>query len=282
MTTMLRILTAALLLTVTNTAFAQQDFSKVQIKTTHVGGTVYMLEGSGGNIAVSAGEDGFLMVDDQFAPLADKIRAAMNEVGTGDLRFLLNTHHHGDHVSGNEIFGAEATIIAHENVRKRLADKPKAGWPIITFESSLSIHFNGEEIKAIHFANSHTDGDAVVHFTKSNVIHLGDMFFNGMFPYVDVGSGGNAIELSNNIGEFIESLPADVKVIPGHGPLGTIDDLKDYHIMLKETIGIVSKLKEDGKSLDDSKAAGLPDKWSSWSWSFVNTEKWIEAIYESL
>lgn len=275
-------LATVLLLTISGTTFAQQDFSKVEIKTTHVNGTVYMLEGSGGNIAVSAGEDGFLMVDDQFAPLADKIRAAMNEVGTGDLRFLLNTHHHGDHTSANHIFGSEATIIAHDNVRKRLADKPKAGWPIITFASSLSIHFNGEEIKAIHFANSHTDGDAVIHFTKSNVIHLGDMFFNGMFPYVDIESGGNALELSRNIGEFIKSLPDDIKVIPGHGPLGTIDDLQNYHNMLEETIGIVSKSKESGKSLDDIKAAGLPDKWSSWSWSFVTTERWIEAIYNSL
>ena len=240
-------LATVLLLTISGTTFAQQDFSKVEIKTTHVNGTVYMLEGSGGNIAVSAGEDGFLMVDDQFAPLADKIRAAMNEVGTGDLRFLLNTHHHGDHTSANHIFGSEATIIAHDNVRKRLADKPKAGWPIITFASSLSIHFNGEEIKAIHFANSHTDGDAVIHFTKSNVIHLGDMFFNGMFPYVDIESGGNALELSRNIGEFIKSLPDDIKVIPGHGPLGTIDDLQNYHNMLEETIVIVSKSKESGK-----------------------------------
>lgn len=272
-----------------------QDFSGVQMKATKVAGNVYMLEGSGGNIGVSVGADGILIVDDQFAPLADKIRAALKELGQGKLRFILNTHWHGDHTGGNVAFGPEATIIAHDNVRKRLATEqrieffkrnfpasPKEALPVITFDKSLSVHFNGEEIRAIHYPNGHTDGDSIIFFTTSNVVHLGDDFFSGSFPFVDVDNGGNVVGLTRNIGEIITKIPAGAKLIPGHGPLSTIDDLKRYHRMLLETTDVVRKKLAAGKTLDQIKTEGLPDEWKSWGAGFIKTDQWIELIHKSL
>jgi cyclase len=277
-------------------AVAQQpDYSKVEIKATKVAGNVYMLQGSGGNIGVSVGTDGILIVDDQFAPLADKIRATLKGLNQGKLRFILNTHWHGDHTGGNVAFGPEAPIIAHDNVRKRLSTEqrieffksivppaPKEALPVITFNQSLSVHFNGEEIRAIHFPNGHTDGDSVIFFTTSNVVHLGDDFFSGSFPFVDVDNGGNVVGLAKNIGEIITKIPAGAKLIPGHGPLSTIDDLKLYHRMLLETTDVVRKKVAAGKTLDQVKTEGLPDEWKSWGAGFIKTEQWIELIHISL
>src|SRR5688572_11954382 len=220
----------------------QPDYSQVQIKATKVAGNVYMLEGRGGNIGVSVGSDGILIVDDQFAPLAEKIKAALKTLGEGKLKFVLNTHWHSDHTGGNVVFGPEAPIIAHDNVRQRLATEqksevfksttpasPKEALPVITFGQSLSVHFNGEEIKVIHYPRGHTDGDSVIFFNGSNVVHMGDNFFAGRFPFVDLESGGSVEGLIKNIGEVIAKLPAGVRIIPGHGPISSADDLKTYH-----------------------------------------------------
>jgi glyoxylase-like metal-dependent hydrolase (beta-lactamase superfamily II) len=276
-------------------ASAQTDFSKVEIKVTKVAGNVYMLEGSGGNIGVSVGTDGILIVDDQFAPLADKIRAALKGLDQGKLRFILNTHWHGDHTGANAQFGPEATIIAHDNVRKRLSSEqkipffkstvpasPKEALPVITFDGSLSVHFNGEDVRAIHYPHGHTDGDSVIFFTTSNVVHLGDDFFAGRFPFVDVDNGGNVVGLTKNVGEIITKIPAGAKLIPGHGPLSTIDDLKLYHRMLLETTDVVRKKVAAGKTLDQIKSEGLPDEWKSWGTGFIKTDQWIELIHISL
>jgi glyoxylase-like metal-dependent hydrolase (beta-lactamase superfamily II) len=286
--------TLLLLFTVSVNA-QQQDFSKVQIKATKVAGNVYMLEGAGGNIGVSVGPDGILIVDDQFAPLADKIRAALKELGQGKLRFILNTHWHGDHTGGNIAFGPEAPIIAHDNVRKRLATEqrsevfksttpasPKEALPVITFDQSLAVHFNGEEIRAIHYPRGHTDGDSVIFFTNSNVVHLGDDFFAGRFPFVDLESGGSVEGLIKNIGEIIARIPADAKLIPGHGPLSTVDDLKSYHRMLQQTTEIVRQKMTAGKTLDQIKSEGLPAEWAPWGTGFIKTDRWVETIYNSL
>ncbi len=271
----------------------ERDFSKVEIKATKVAGSVYMLEGAGGNIGVSIGMDGILIVDDQFAPLADKIRAALKALGEGKLKFVLNTHWHGDHTGGNAQLGREAAVIAHDNVRKRLATEqtifnekvpasPKEALPVITFDKSLAVHFNGEEIRAIHFPHGHTDGDSVIFFTGSNVVHMGDDFFAGKFPFVDIENGGDVVNLAKNIGEIIGRLPAGVKIIPGHGPLSTVDDLKLYHRMLLETIETVRKQVTAGKTLEQIKAGGLPETWKSWGTGFIKTDQWIELIYRSL
>jgi glyoxylase-like metal-dependent hydrolase (beta-lactamase superfamily II) len=275
-----------------NGASAQQDFSKVEIKATHVRGDVDMLTGAGGNIGVSVGPDGILIVDDQFAPLADKIRAALAEIGGGQLKFILNTHFHGDHVGGNKEFGPEATIIAHTNVRKRLTTdqnvlgrdvpaSPKEAWPVITFDHSVSIHFNDEEIWALHLPKGHTDGDSIILFKESNVLHMGDDLFAGQFPFVDLGSGGNVEGLIKNIERIISRLPEDVKIIPGHGPLSDADDLKAYHQTLVETTAIIRGKMDAGKSLEEIQAEGLPEKFAAWGGGFISAERWIEIVYRS-
>ena len=274
---------------------AQTDWSKVEVKAQKVSGNVYMLEGAGGNIGVSVGDDGILIVDDQYAPIADKIRAALKGIADKKLRFILNTHWHGDHTGGNVVFGPEAPIIAHDNVRKRMSTEqkseffkrttpaaPKEALPVVTFNQNLTVHFNGEEIRAIHYPHGHTDGDSVIFFTSSNVVHLGDNFFAGRFPFVDLDSGGNVEGLTKNIGEIIEKIPAGAKLIPGHGPLSTIDDLKTYHSMLIKTTDIVRQKIASGKTLEQVKTESLPDEWKSWGTGFIKTEMWLELVYRSL
>jgi len=286
---------ALMLLFASSVAAQQPDFSKVEIKATKISGNVYMLEGAGGNIGVSVGADGILIVDDQFAPLADKIRAALKTLGQGKLRFILNTHWHGDHTGGNVVFGPEATIIAHDNVRKRLATEqksavfntttppsPKEALPVITFDQTLTVHFNGEEIRAIHYPKGHTDGDSVIFFSASNVVHLGDDFFAGRFPFVDLESGGSVEGLVKNIGELIGKIPPDAKLIPGHGPISTVDDLKSYYRMLQQTTEIVRGKIKAGKTLDQIKTEGLPAEWAPWGSGFIKTDRWVETIYKSL
>jgi cyclase len=274
-----------------------QDFSKISLKTTHVRGNIYMLEGvggfAGGNIGVSAGNDGVLLVDDQLSPMPDKINAALAEINKGKLRFILNTHWHGDHTGSNAHFSKEATIISHANVRKRLMTEqtnffrtapasPKEAWPIITFDQAVNIHFNDEDIQFIHYAQGHTDGDGVVYFPKSNVAHLGDHFFNGVFPFVDLDTGGNAFNLTRNVGKIIEMLPEDALVIPGHGELSNIKGLRAYHAMLQATTEYVKNLAANGDSLEDIQLSGLPSEWTEWGGGFINEEFWIKIIYNSL
>lgn len=266
---------------------ANQD---VTIKTEKVGGNVYVLFGQGGNIGVSVGSDGILMIDDQFERLADKIKAALKELGSEKPRFVFNTHWHGDHTGGNPVFGKDSTIIAHFNVRKRMAEttmfrgqkrepSPAVALPSITYDDGLTVHFNGEEVRAVHYPNGHTDGDTVLFFTKSNVVHLGDDFFAGRFPFVDRESGGSVEGLTRNIGELLKTIPKDAKLIPGHGPVSTHDDLKTYHQMLIETVGTVRDAMKRKKSLDEIKKAGFPEKYKDWSWSFISADMWIETIY---
>lgn len=277
----------------TGAAMGQRDFSKVEIKTTHVAGGVYMLEGSGGNIGVSAGADGLIIVDDQFAPLADKIKAALKKIDKGKLAFVLNTHYHGDHVGGNVAFGRDATIIAHTNVRRRLATEqklfgrttpplPKEGLPVITFDESLAIHFNDEEITALHFPHGHTDGDSVIFFSKSNVIHMADLYFNGMFPFVDLDHGGDVQGVADNVQAVIKLADPNAKIIPGHGPLATVSDMKNYHEMLTDSIDLVTKAMTEGKTLAEIKKGGMPAKWKSWEGGFIPTDKWLETVHRSL
>jgi cyclase len=274
-------------------AAQQRDFSKVEIKATKVAGNIYMLEGAGGNIGVSVGSDGLLIVDDQFAPLADKIHAALKGLGEGKLKFILNTHWHGDHTGGNANFGAEAPIIAHENVRKRLATgqqlrgetvapAPKEALPVVTFGDRVSVHFNGEEIKVIHFPAGHTDGDSVIFFTASNVVHMGDDFFAARFPFVDLESGGSVQGMTDAVATVLAQIPDDAKVIPGHGPLSTKADLQAYLRMLKETTAIVQQRMKAGKTMEAIQNEGLPEEWKTWGSGFIDTKAWLQTVYESL
>src|SRR5437660_5807207 len=231
--------------------FGQQDFSKIEIKVQKVSGTVYMLEGAGGNIGASVGDDGIVIVDDEFLPLADKIEAALKGITDKPVKVVLNTHWHGDHTGGNPHFGEKAPIVAQENVRKRLASggktrfgetkpAPKVALPVITFDEDVSVHLNGEDIRAIHIANGHTDGDSVIFFPQSKVIHMGDDFFNGgMFPFIDLDSGGSVQGMIAGGEKILAEAPDDVKIIPGHGPLGTKDDLRKFVTMLNATSAAV-------------------------------------------
>ena len=274
-------------------ASAQRDFSGIEIKSTHVAGNIYMLEGSGGNIGVSVGPDGILIVDDQFAPLADKIRAALAKLGPGKLEFVLNTHWLSDHTGGNAIFGPQAPIIGHRHVRERLSSRqhvlgrvvepsPPEALPVITFDDSVSIHFNGEEIRAVHFPRGHTDGDSVIFFTGANVVHMGDDFFAGIFPFVDLNSGGDVVGLARNVEKVLARLPAGVKIIPGHGPLSTLSDLRAFHTMLLKTTDIVRQRMAAGEGLEQIQSEGLPEEWQSWGQGFISTDRWLEIIYNSL
>jgi glyoxylase-like metal-dependent hydrolase (beta-lactamase superfamily II) len=271
----------------------QQDFSKVQVKSIPVAGKIHMLTGAGGNIGVSVGSDGLLIVDDQYAPLADRIRAALKLLGGGSLKFVLNTHWHGDHTGGNAAFGPEAPIIAHANVRKRLsaeqhvmgttvAASPEKAWPVITFDDAIAVHFNGEEIRVVHFAHGHTDGDSVIFFTGAHVVHMGDDFFNGMFPFVDLSSGGSVQGMAAAVSAVIPMIPADAKVIPGHGPLSDVNGLKTFSRMLETSLDTVRQGIAAHKSLAEIQKAGLPAEWKSWPSSFVTTDFWIETVYKSL
>jgi cyclase len=276
---------SALLLALAGTASAQQDFSKVEIKITHVAGNIHMLEGSGGNIGVSVGPDGVLIVDSQFAPLSPKIEAAIEKLGKGKAKFLLNTHWHGDHTGGNATFGKYADIIARANVRKRLAAAPNAApsaLPVITFDDRLSVHFNGEEIKLVGLGPGHTDGDAVILFTGSKVAHTGDSFINSRLPFFDLGSGGDAEGYARNIKTIQGLVTADMKIIPGHGALASPADVQATATMLDATLGRVRQDIAAGKTLEQIKAAGIPEKYKDWTAGFINASRFLETAYNSM
>lgn len=272
----------------------QQDFSKVEITVTKVAGNVYMLQGAGGNIGASVGEDGIVIVDDQFAPLADKIRAALKGITDKPLRFIINTHYHFDHTGGNLPLH-DATIVAHDNVRKRMASgteggiggsvlfkqdpSPKEALPVITFQNDVTIHVNGEEIRALHYPSGHTDGDSIVFFPKSNVVHMGDDFVTYGFPFVDRNNGGSVKGMAAALEKAVASLPADVKVIPGHGPLSTPDDVRAFVKMLKETSAVVEKAVKQGKTLQQLQQEKVLEPWQKYNGPFITTDLWIETLY---
>lgn len=270
-------------------------FSRTQditVRTTKVAGNVYMLQGRGGNIGAIVGPEGILIVDDDYKVVSEKLAAALKELGSASPKYVLNTHWHGDHTEGNEYFGKNSTIVAHANVRKRLSQTntvfgrtvaiaPAVSWPVITYTASMSIFFNGEEIQAVHYPNSHTDGDTVVFFKGSNVVHFGDMFFAGRFPFVDLENGGSVQGLINNIGSLIQKVPADAKLIPGHGPICTLADLKNYHSLIVDSAKIVEDAMKAGKPLEEIKKAGFPERFKEAGSGFIKTDQWIETIYRS-
>jgi glyoxylase-like metal-dependent hydrolase (beta-lactamase superfamily II) len=275
------------------TAFAQRDFSKVEVKATKVAGSVYMIVGAGGNIGVSVGDDGIVMIDDQYAPLAPKIEAALKTITDKPVRFIINTHYHGDHTGGNEHFGKSAPIVAHENVRKRLSiptsrlgtttpPSPAAALPVLTFNNTVTIHLNGEDVRAVHMPHGHTDGDAVIWFTKSNVVHMGDDFFNGNFPFVDRENGGSVKGLIANIDHVVSAVPDDAKIIPGHGPLSDKAGLRNFGTMLKDTLAAVQAGVAAGKTAEQLKSEKVLAAWDSWGTGFIKADRWIDTIYDEL
>lgn len=268
-----------------STANAQDRFADVEVKATAIKGSVHMLTGAGGNIGVSAGDDGVLIIDDQFAPLAEKIAAQLGELGSDKPKYVINTHYHGDHTGSNAFFHSHkgATILAHENVRVRLANdekiKPEA-LPTITYEDGIKIYFNGETLHVMHLAVGHTDGDSVVWFEQPNVMHTGDLFFNGRFPYIDQGAGGNVEGYMDSVKQLLAKIDDDTVIIPGHGEISNKQEYSAFLAMISDTFNYVKSLKQNGKTLDEVKAMGLDEKWADWSWNFINEEKWIATLYK--
>lgn len=283
-------------------ALAQQpqDFSKVQVKITKVAGNVYLLQGSGGNIAASVGDDGILLVDAEYVPLGDKILAALSSVAPGkQVRYVINTHYHTDHTGGNVFWGSRgAVIIAQANVRKRLADgstggsggnmnfkqppAPNAALPAITYKDEMSISFNGEEIRVTHFPAAHTDGDSVVYFTKSNVVHMGDIFVRYGLPFSDIRGGGSIQGMIAACDKIAGALPSDVKVIPGHGDLANLDDVRAYTKMLNDTMAVAQKALSEHKTLQQMKQENILAPWANKARGFVKTDTFMDELYYSL
>jgi len=276
-------------------ALAQRDFSKVEIKPSEVVPGLYMLEGAGGNIGLSAGADGAFVIDDQFAPLAPKILDAIKAIDPKPVAFVVNTHWHGDHTGGNEAFGEKgARIVAHDNVRKRLKEglkratsetppAPVGALPVITFSDEVSFYWNGRDIRVIHIGDAHTDGDAVIHFRDANVIHTGDIFFNGSYPYVDLESGGS-FDGVIAAQEKILSLSDDAtKIIPGHGALASKATLSANVAMLKDVRARIARLVAQGLSEDETvRADPLKDLNETWGKGFINGEALTRTVYKSL
>jgi cyclase len=275
-----------------------QDFTKVQIKVSKVAGNVYMLTGAGGNIGASVGDDGIVIVDDQYAPLAERIQQALKGVTDKPVHFIINTHYHEDHVGGNEFFQKQAPIIAHDNVRKRLEEggqagngasvhfeakaQPKDALPIITFDHDITVHLNGEDIRALHFPAGHTDGDSVIYFPKSNVVHMGDDFVTYGFPFIDVDSGGSIDGMISGVEAAIAQLPLDVKIVPGHGGISNLDDVRAYVKMLKETRAVVQDALDKKMTLEQMKEKKVLDPWKKYAGDFISEDAFLETIYNSL
>ncbi len=268
-----------------------------------VAGNVLVVKGldgfAGGNVAVLPGADGLLIVDDMLHGFERKLEQVFSAVkrcdDCGDLKYIINTHWHSDHTGTNEYFGGKAVVVAHEAVRFLLADKQEikslekvvpatkpTGLPDITFTTKSSVYFNGEEIELTHFPKSHTSGDIAVYFKEANVLHLGDLYFSGMFPFIDLEHGGNVQGMINSIEAVLEQYPADTKIIPGHGVVTGMTELRVFLQMLQETTKTVEKSKKAGMSLKSVQKQGLNKRWASWAWDFISTDTWIALVYNSL
>ncbi len=258
---------------------------------------IYMIAGKGGNVGIFIGEDGTFLIDDNFAPLTEKIVAAIKSVGGDYPKFLINTHYHGDHTGGNENIGRGGTLIfSHDNVRERLkngsfieafnmkseATSPE-GLPVVTFSEGISFHINGDTVQAIHVSHAHTDGDSFIYFEKANVIHAGDILFNGFYPFIDVSHGGSLGGTIKGVDEILSLVDDDTKIIPGHGPLADRSQLEGYRAMLQTAYDRLRKLKAEGNSAEEAAALQpLADLETTWGDGMFNGDRWIELIYSGV
>lgn len=291
---------AAVLLGAVSATAATPDLAAVEIRTTPLSERIYLLvtePPEAGNLAVSAGEDGIMLVDDTMMPITPRVKAAIAEIQEGEVAFVINTHYHFDHAGGNAAFGEEATIVAHSNVRKRLKEgrewgsvfiegaRPAAALPVITFDESVTFHWNDETVDVIHFPDpSHTDGDSVIFFRDSNVMHTGDQYIKlSGFPYIDQDVGGSAKGLRNNLAKLLELVDDETTIIPGHGPLASKADLQWFHDVVAETIAYIEGEKHAGKTVEQIQSAGLPEEYEEMGkGGFIPEAVWIQTVYTSL
>ena len=285
-------------LSIGTTSLAQtQDFDAVEIQTVPVAENIYMLLGEGGNIGVSAGEDGVFMIDDQFAPLTEKIRAAIATLSDEPIRFLVNTHWHYDHTGGNENLGeAGVVIVAQDEVYSRMSTEqfieafqrevppsPPAALPVITFNDTATFHFNGQTMRAFHVEDAHTDGDTVIHFVEADVIHAGDTYFNGFYPFIDTSSGGSLVGMISAAEEILALSGEDTQIIPGHGPLSNREELEAYRQMLVDMRVRTESAIAQGLSLEEFLASDASaDYDEAWGDGFLAPEQFLTILYEDL
>lgn len=274
---------------------AHGEDSAPSVATTPIADGLYLLQGRGGNVVASVGDDGVLLIDDDYAPYQPAYRDAIEALGADGVRFLVNTHWHGDHTGGNAAWGESGSVImAHDNVRGRLSTRqesksrgrvtepsPPSAWPLVTFADSLALHVNGETVEVRHYPQGHTDGDSMVFFVEPNVVHTGDHFFKDRFPFVDMDSGGTVGGFIDNIEALLAQVDADTVIVPGHGSLSKREDLERYHRMLTETRGEVRALQAQGMDLEAIVARGLDPKWESWGSGFITEEYWITFLVTS-
>lgn len=288
-----RILILALILVAACFAFAQTAAPKpVQLTTTKITENLYTLTGNGGNMAFLVTDDGVLLIDTAIKPLAPEIHAAIKAVSDKPIRYVFITHYHYDHVGSNAELSKEATIIAQENVRKRLSTdqtvlgrtikaSPAEAWPTVTFNDEMRLYLRGEEVRFIHFPKAHTDGDSVVWFTKENVVHMGDELFAGLYPFVDTDAGGNVIGLGDAVDKIVAMVPPDTKFIAGHGPVYTAAQMKEYSAFLKDSVALVQAAIKQGKTLDQMKSENVLAKYDKLN-GFVKTPQFTEFVYKSV
>jgi len=293
---MSRILLSAMVLAVMSVpAQAQSEAPDVRVTIEKVAEGIYALSGDGGNVGVSAGPDGVFIIDDQYAPMTPALSAAIEEISDSPVRFVINTHWHEDHTGGNENFGRMgAVVIAHDNVRARMSvpqameflkrevpASPSGALPVITFSDSVGLHLNGDDVRVIHVADAHTDGDAIIHFRKANVIHAGDTFFNGWYPFIDADSGGSIAGVMAAIDTMLGLSDESTRIIAGHGPVSGKAGLQAYRKMLVETVTRVRTLREEGKTADEivALAPNAADYDGTWATSFINAERYVRMLY---
>lgn len=268
-------------LILSGTATAQQDFSNVEIIPHHIAGSVYYLEGRGGNIGLSIGEDGVVMIDDQFAPLTDKIVAAIAELNDGEIRFLINTHVHGDHTGGNENLGKMGVaILARDQVRVRLqAQSPEAALPVLTYSEAITIHLNGEEVHAFPVPPAHTDGDSYIHFKDSDVIHSGDVFRTTAFPVIDTNNGGSLEGTLQALGILVGVAGPNTRIVPGHGVVSSREDVMGFRDMVLDVVDQVAPMVERGMSYEQVAAANPTRAYND---RYGDPERFLRAVYSEL
>ena len=273
-------------LVITLSAGAQQNWDSIQVTSQQVRDNIYMLTGSGGNIGVLTGEDGIVMIDDQFLELGDKIKKAIAALDKGPIRFTLNTHIHGDHSGSNEYFKrAGSTIVAHDVVRERMIKQPrdKDAWPVITFPDKLSLHLNGQDIDLLHFEAGHTDGDVIIHFKQGNVFHMGDVFVRYGYPYIDMSNGGNINGLISTVEKVLAIMNDQAMVIPGHGELCKKDEVKKYRDRLATIRDKVASALKQGKKPEDLAGLGITKAYDAeWGKGFIKANDFVMVVAAGL